>query len=102
VAIVVNLFEHLDKAKGMQVLSRLRDVLSPQYCICLPLSKTGDANKWQLTDLFSFALSKVASYTQDSVEYGLFKYNIDDYKKTPDWLNSNNWANPQMWGKYWW
>jgi len=102
VAIVANLFEHLDKAKGMQVLSRLRDVLCPQYCICLPLNKTGNASEWQLTDLFSFALSKVASYMQDGVEYGLFKYNINDYKKTPDWLNSDNWANPQMWGKYWW
>jgi len=58
---------------------------------------------WHLTDLFSFALSKVASYLQeDQTEIGLFKYNINDYKKTPDWLNADNWANPQMWGKYWW
>lgn len=102
VAIVVDLFEHIDKAKGMQVISRLRDVLSAQYCICLPVSKHAAAQQWHLTDLFSFALSKVASYTQGDIEYGLFKYSISDYKKTPDWLNSNNWANPQMWGKYWW
>jgi len=102
VAIVVDLFEHLDKVKGMQVLSRLRDVLCPQYCICLPLSKQPSSTDWHLTDLFSFALSKVSSYNQNGIEYGLFKYNISDYKKTPDWLNSDNWANPQMWGKYWW
>ena len=103
VAIVVNLFEHLDKSKGMQVLSRLRDVLSPQYCIALPLSQKQSNNAWHLTDLFSFALSKVASYKQaEEPEIGLFKYNINDYKKTPDWLNADNWANPQMWGKYWW
>jgi len=101
-AIVVGLFEHIDKPKGMQVLSRLRDVLSPQYCICLPISQQSTSTQWHLTDLFSFALSKVASYTQDGIEYGLFKYNISDYKKTPDWLNSDNWANPQMWGKYRW
>jgi len=103
VAIVVNLFEHIEKAKGMQVLSRLRDVLSPQYCIALPTSQTVHDSKWHLTDLFSFALSKVAEYKQaDQSDIGLFKYNISDYKKTPDWLNSDNWANPQMWGKYWW
>ncbi|MFT4636303.1 MAG: hypothetical protein ACI854_001190 [Arenicella sp.] len=102
VAIVVDLFEHIDKAKAMQVLSRLRDVLSPQYCICLPLSADQNNSDWHLTDLFGFALSKVASYQQGEIEYGLFKYNISDYKKTPDWLNSDNWANPQMWGKYWW
>lgn len=102
-AIVVNLFEHLDKNKGMQVLSRLRDVLSPQYCIALPLSDKSTSSQWHLTDLFSFALSKVAGYQLDEQgEVGLFKYNINDYKKTPDWLNADNWANPQMWGKYWW
>ena len=102
VAIAVNLFEHLDKTKGMQVLSRLRDVLSAQYCVCLPLSQDNNDTQWQLTDLFSFALRKVAAYQQDDREYALFKYNINDYKKTPDWLNSDNWSNPKMWGKYWW
>ena len=106
VAIAINWFEHFDKRRGEQVLARLRDVLCPQYCICLPLQSSSNSNNvdksWQITDLFSFALSKVASYTVDNVEYGLFKYNINDYKKTPDWLNADNWANPQMWGKYWW
>jgi len=106
VAIVVDLFEHIEKNKGMQVLSRLRDVLSPQYCICLPLSNSVNSESWHLTDLFSFALSRVSSYRVEledkAIELGLFKYNINDYKKTPDWLNADNWANPQMWGKYWW
>lgn len=102
VAIAVDLFEHLSKVKGQQTLSRLRDVLSPQYCICLPLSKQVSKDQWHLTDLFSFALSKVSSYDAKPNHYGLFKYNIKDYKKTPDWLNADNWANPNMWGKYWW
>ena len=102
VAIAIDLFEHLDKVKGQQTLSRLRDVLSPQYCVCLPINQHAQGDEWHLTDLFSFALSKVASYDAAAVEYGLFKYNINDYKKTPDWLNADNWANPNMWGKYWW
>lgn len=102
VAIAVGLFEHIDKKQGMRVLSRLRDVLSPQYCICLPIAGLGKHSEWQLTDLFSFALSKVASYQSEGSELGLFKYNISDYKKTPDWLNADNWANPDLWGKYWW
>lgn len=102
VAIAINLFEHLGKSKGMQVLSRLRDVLTSQFCICLPLSKQQSKDAWQLTDLFSFALNKVSTYQVNDTEYALFKYNISDYKKTPDWLNSNNWSNPNMWGKYRW
>jgi len=113
VGLIVNLFEHIGKVKGQQILSRMRDVLCSQYCLCLPLrpsNTTSDGGKtdserrseWELADLFSFALSKVASYESDAVEYGLFKYNINDYKNTPDWLNADNWANPKMWEKYRW
>jgi len=102
VAIALDWFEHLDKSSGQQTLSRLRDIMSSQYCICLPMTKSQDENGWHLTDLFSFALSKVANYSANKQYFGLFKYNIHDYKKTPDWLNSDNWANPNMWGKYWW
>lgn len=102
VVIAIDLFEHLTKQQGSQILARMRDILSPQYCICLPINFGSPDEQWQLTELFGFALSRVADYQLDDIEYGLFKYNISDYKKTPDWLNSNNWANPQMWGKYWW
>ncbi|MCH2189405.1 MAG: class I SAM-dependent methyltransferase [Gammaproteobacteria bacterium] len=102
VGIALNLFEHIEQAKGHQVLSRLRDVLTPQYCLALPLSQQSSKSSWQLTDLFSFALSKVNSYDTDEVSLTLFKYNIEDYKPTPDWLNADNWANPHLWGKYWW
>ena len=102
VGIVFDFLEHLSKPQGAQTLSKLRDLLTAQYCICLPLVKSGDESRWQLTDLFGFALDRVASYQQGALEYGLFKYNINDYKKTPEWLNSDNWANPNMWGKYWW
>jgi len=102
VGLVLNLFEHIEPALGNQVLSRLRDVLTSQYCIALPLSHQHQNSSWQLTDLFSFALSKVNAYDASEPRLTLFKYNISDYKKTPDWLNADNWANPQLWGKYWW
>lgn len=107
VGLILNLFEHIgtgceNKQRGNQVLARMRDVLTSQYCVALPLSHQNDQSNWQLTDLFSFALSKVASYDDTKPKLTLFKYNIEDYKKTPDWLNADNWANPQLWGKYWW
>jgi hypothetical protein len=66
------------------------------------LATVSNSQGWLLNDLFSFALKKVASYPCNGIEYGLFTYHIDDYKKTPDWLNADNWANPEMWGKYRW
>lgn len=102
VGLALNLFEHIEQKIGYQVLSRLRDVLTPQYCVALALSHQNPASQWKLADLFSFALSKVSDYNNSQTKLSLFKYNIDDYKKTPDWLNADNWANPSLWGKYWW
>jgi hypothetical protein len=87
---------------GERVLSRLRDVLAPQYCVCLSLASDHNHSDWHLTDLFSFALKKVGEYPNKEGSVTLFKYNIDDYKSTPDWLNPDNWANPNMWEKYRW
>jgi len=97
-AIVHNFVEHIEKHEAVRILARLRDFLCPQYCLSLTL----DDKIWQLTDLFALGLSKVSSYTNEDKEIALFKYSISSYKRTPDWLNADNWANPQMWGKYWW
>ena len=114
VAIAIDVFEHIDKQTGYQLLSRLRDLLAQQYCIALPFcgpaqnstTNSDSHESWLLTDLFGFALQRVAVYenaaSDNSQQIGLFKYNIKDYKKTPDWLNSDNWANPEMWEKYRW
>ena len=102
VAVAFNLFEHIDQQQGMQILARLRDVVAAQYCICLPLGEHNHQSQWQLTDLFSFALKRVNTYTTPEAEYSLFKYSIYDYKSTPDWLNPDNWANPNMWNKFRW
>ena len=29
----------------------------------------------------------------------VFIYDISEYKDNPDWLNSENWANPELWDK---
>ena len=29
----------------------------------------------------------------------VFIYDISEYKDNPDWLNSENWANPDLWEK---
>lgn len=97
-AIVANLIEHQDKNFARRIVSRLRDVSSKQFCVCLPLLEEG----WQLHDMLALGLQRVAEYDADQQRFGLFKYNLSEYKKTPDWLNADNWANPEMWGKYSW
>ena len=35
----------------------------------------------------------------DNDEIIVFIYDISEYKDNPDWLNSENWANPDLWDK---
>jgi hypothetical protein len=100
--ICLDVFEHLSKKLGAQLLAHIRDVVSSQYCICLPVGSTINKDGWQLNDLFAFALNRVNTFHVNDTQYMLFKYSLNNYKKTPDWLNADNWANPHMWGKYWW
>ena len=37
--------------------------------------------------------------SNDNLFYFFYVYNIGTYKKTPDWLNNENWANPELWEK---
>ena len=101
-AIVNGVLENLQKPIGRQVLAQLRDRLSRQYCVHVALDDHSRISQWSLTDFLSMALVRVNSYTIGSKSFALFKYSISSYKRTPDWLNADNWANPDLWGKYWW
>ncbi len=101
VAVVANLIEHMSKAKATRLISRLRDVLSDQFCLCLPICDHPQSG-WTLTELLALGLLRVGYYQHNQQQIGLFKYRLQDYKKTPEWLNAENWANPHLWGKYFW
>ncbi|MES1925471.1 hypothetical protein T31B1_09108 [Salinisphaera sp. T31B1] len=34
--------------------------------------------------------------------WSLYRYDIHDYKTTPDWLNKRYWANPERWDQERW
>lgn len=95
----INQLDQANKQEGMRILARLRDTYCKQFCVNLVLDADSD---WQFTDLLSLGLTRVNQYRSSEAASSLFKYSIDSYKRTPDWLNADNWANPEMWGKYWW
>ena len=101
-AIVNGVLENLEKPQGRQLLASLRDRLSRQYCVHVAIDNQSTVSQWSLTDFLSMALVRVNTYTTTNASFALFKYSIGSYKRTPDWLNANNWANPELWGKYWW
>lgn len=101
-AIITNVLEHLPKKLGMQLIAGVRDRLSSQFCVHYHWPPAGTDDTWQLTDFLSLGLIRVSDYHWQEQNSALFKYSIANYKRTPDWLNADNWANPELWGKYWW
>ncbi len=49
--------------------------------------------------LISLGFKFMNDCKSNSVFYFFYKYNISNYKTIPEWLNSDNWANPQLWEK---
>ncbi|MFO7808749.1 DUF6231 family protein [Guyparkeria sp.] len=41
-------------------------------------------------------------FTRQAADEPIYLFDIETYKRTPDWLNARHWANPELWGKYRW
>lgn len=102
--IVVAALENMRKSAALHLLARLRDVLTRQFCTVVPVE--GDwpdhVSKWELNEMLGLGMSLLNQYDMDRGVVAIFKYDIATYKKTPDWLNPDNWANPELWNKYRW
>ena len=49
--------------------------------------------------IMSLGFNAIIKLKEDDLFYIIYAYNISNYKMTPDWLNSKNWANPELWEK---
>ncbi|WP_045161267.1 response regulator transcription factor [Stutzerimonas stutzeri] len=96
--LVADCLEHLPKRDGLQLLGGIRNLNTSRMAVLVDLS----ACNWQATDFFALALQISARFERDEQTLTLFTYDLLDYKQVPDWLNAKFWANPQMFGKYWW
>ncbi len=106
-AIVTETLESLSQTTSQQLLGRLRDLCSPRLAVIVNLNHCD----WQAHDLLAFGLIRINQYPakdeptvsdRSDKPVVIYHYNIDSYKKTPDWFNAKNWANPDLWNKFWW
>lgn len=95
-AIVAQTLERLPREDAGMLLSRLRDLHSKRFLALVRLD--GDSG-WSNTDLIAYGMKRCARFPGG---YALFRFNIHDYKDTPDWLNARYWAHPERWGKERW
>jgi len=102
--LVFDQLEYLDKPIAYQLIAKLRDVLSEQIHILAPISdnKIGSSSGWCHADFISLGFRLIKSYCETTPALQLFRFDMYNYKRTPDWLNSKYWANPEMWDKNRW
>lgn len=97
-ALFVDCLEHLTKRNGLELLGGIRNLNASRIAVLIDLT----ASEWQATDFFSLGLQVSARFQRDNQTLTLFTYDLLEYKQVPDWLNARFWANPQMFGKFWW
>ncbi|GAB4288171.1 MAG: DUF6231 family protein [Thiohalomonadaceae bacterium] len=101
--IVADLLERLDKTRGTRLLARLRDLHGGRFLLILPGGLQAEqSSPWDNNELLALGLILVGRYpATDGARY-LYRFDLDDYKTTPDWLNSRFWAHPERWDKDFW
>ncbi|MDH3280012.1 MAG: DUF6231 family protein [Gammaproteobacteria bacterium] len=102
--IVADTLEQLEKVKGSHLIASLRDVHTARFCVVVTIStpESSAKSQWTASDCLGLGMILVNAYEQDSVVRHMYKYDIATYKSTPEWLNSSDWANPELWDKYRW
>jgi hypothetical protein len=102
--LIYRLLEHLNKPKAGVLLSKMRDLHTKRFFALVPMGTDypEHASLWEAADLIGYGMSFVAAYQQDGRLCHLYKFDIVDYKVTPEWLNSKYWAHPELFDKYRW
>ena len=104
VGVVADTLEFLDKDQSGQLIARLRDLHTARFVLVVRIGDQWQHIKsvWQTVDLLGYGMKLVNRYNVDGKPIHIYKYDIATYKKTPEWLNSKNWANPQHWDRFRW
>ena len=104
VCIVTDALEFLDKERAGQLIAALRDLRTDRFLIVVRIGDQWEKlnSTWQTVDLLAYGLKLVNRYHSENKPIHVYKYDILTYKKTPQWLNASNWANPQLWERFRW
>ena len=94
VALVAETLEALAPAAARELLAALRDRLAAHVVLWLDTARA-PVDEEGLRALGYRILAR------DGTQL-LGGFDLYDYKDRPDWLNSRNWAHPELWEKYRW
>lgn len=83
------------------LLMRYRDLYAAHLVIAL--DSTLDLRAYGFTPLDLLGKTPLPQSSSNlSASLTLWQFNLYDYKKLPNWLNADYWANPENWNKHRW
>lgn len=98
-ALVAGYLEQVTPHEGAALLARLRDVQAQRFAVIVPEQRE---THWTPDTFIALGMSIHGHYHEAGQPLLLATYDIANYKRTPDWLSPENWANPELWDKYRW
>lgn len=103
-AFVSHTLEYLSKQEGEQFIGILRNLHAARFLLAVPVNtdRYGYKSNWQTNELLAYGLILVCLHNKGDTNLAIYRYDIFDYKVTPDWLNNRYWAHPELFDKYWW
>ncbi len=103
-AVVTDTLEHLGKDQAQILIARLRDLYCATLYVLVPIGPDwpGLKSHWEASELVALGLAPVKTYPCEGRPLQLYRFDLHDYKHTPQWLNPSHWANPERWDKARW
>ncbi len=102
-AYLSGVIENMDKHAASVLLSRLRDVYAQRVVVTARLGQCdAQRSQWTSQELLAFGMTRIGRYPNSDAEIQVFTFDLHNYKPTPDWLNSRDWAHPELYDKHWW
>jgi len=86
------------KSDMVQLVAALRD----RYARHLLVAAVVDASDLTHAEYLALGMRHVGDYGSGAATHALYAFDIVDYKHTPDWLNSEHWAHPELFDKFRW
>ncbi len=90
----------LEGRDAEHALARLRDLYCERVLLFTPTA-SGTPRGWSPATLRALGFVRLFQ-TPGEAGWGLYGFDLYDYKATPDWLNPRYWANPELWDRYRW
>ena len=98
-AIVADTLEKLERKESEQLISRLRDMHSKLLWVMVSEIQEDSYSK---NDAIAQGMRMVNPENFGAGQSEWYEFSLRFYKPVPQWLNAENWANPERWDKSRW